>query len=94
MSAQRYDLIVGRESNDKTYWTKIGSAWPAKNGGGFSLTFDALPLPGKDGQARVLMREPQVRDGEPPRQAARGGGNAPMAGADIDDSIPFSAEWR
>ena len=88
----RYDLIVGRENGERNYWTRIGSAWPAKNGGGFSLTFDALPLPGKDGQVRVLMREPQARDGEPLRQVARGGGNAPMAG--IEDDVPFACEWR
>ena len=90
--ATRYDLIVGRENGERTYWTRIGSAWPAKNGGGFSLTFDALPLPGKDGQVRVLMREPQERDAT--RQApARGGGNAPLAGA-VDDEVPFAPEWR
>lgn len=85
--ATRYDLIVGRENGERTYWTKIGAAFPAKNGGGFSLTFDALPIPGKDGQCRVLMREPQARDGEHPRQATpTPRSNAP---ADIDDSIPF-----
>ena len=35
----------------------------------------------------------KAKDGEPLRQAARGGGNAPLAGA-IDDDVPFNAEWR
>ena len=88
--ATRYDLIVGREygTEGKVAWTKIGAAFPAKSGG-FSLTFDALPLPGKDGACRVLMREPQARDGEPPRQAARGGSVTRPIDADIDDSVPF-----
>lgn len=83
---QRYDLIVGRENGEKTYWTRIGSAWPAKNGGGFSLTFDALPLPGKDGACRVLMREPQERtqDRAPPPPVTSG-----RATLDDDDAIPF-----
>ena len=59
----RYDLIVARLGReDKVYWTKIGSAFPAKTGGGFSLIFDALPLPDKEGICRVLMREPQERN--------------------------------
>lgn len=87
---QRYDLIVGREygTEGKTAWTRIGSAWPAKNGGGFSLTFDALPLPGKDGACRVLMREPQARNDVSSRASRPG--HAPLTSADIGgDDIPF-----
>ena len=32
-------------------WTEVGAAWPNKDGHGFSLIFDALPLSG-----RVVMR--------------------------------------
>ena len=85
----RYDLIVGRENGEKTYWTKIGSAWPAKNGPGFSLTFDALPLPGKDGVCRVLMREPQERDAAP-RQTGTAPRQQPRTIAeDVGEDIPF-----
>ena len=91
----RYDLIVPRPGRDgKTYFTKIGVAFPNKDGKGFSLSFEALPLTDEEGTCRVLMSEPMERDGEPLRQAARGGGNAPPAGAGpIDDDIPFNVPW-
>lgn len=33
-------------------WTEIGAAWPNKDGAGFSLTCDAVPLRG-----RIVMRK-------------------------------------
>lgn len=70
---QRYDLIVAREGKEgKVYWTKVGSGFPARNGEGFSLLFDALPLPGKDGSVWVQMRIPQERTDSPrPQRAAQ-----------------------
>lgn len=36
-----------RESGKgKTYWTRIGAAWPIKDGG-FSIQLDCLPLDGR-----------------------------------------------
>jgi hypothetical protein len=32
-------------------WTEIGAAWPNKDGHGFSITCDAMPLSG-----RIVMR--------------------------------------
>jgi hypothetical protein len=82
--ANRYDIVSPREgSNGKTYYTKIGTMWPAKNGG-FSLTFDALPIPGlnRDGklEVRVLAFEP--RDDARPAQRA-------PAHDDLNDDVPF-----
>lgn len=34
------------------FWTPIGAAWPNKDGKGFSLSCDAMPLTG-----RIVMRE-------------------------------------
>lgn len=36
---------------EKTNWTPIGAAWPNKDGKGFSITCDAVPL-----QGRIVMR--------------------------------------
>jgi hypothetical protein len=36
-----------RESKDKGYWTRIGAAWAHKDGNGFSLQLDCVPLDGK-----------------------------------------------
>lgn len=83
--AKRYDLVTPRESGGKTYYTKIGSMWPMDKGG-FSMTFEALPVPGlnRDGkpEVRVLAFEP--RDNAEPR----GGGRPPRFDDDFADA-PF-----
>jgi hypothetical protein len=83
----RYDLISPREDrNGKTRWQKIGAAFP-RDKGGFSLVFDALPLPDKEGQVRLLMTEPLPRDGDSqPRNDRR---DEPPARDRMDDEIPF-----
>ena len=86
----RYDLISPRESKSgKTHWLKVGAAFPRDNGG-FSLVFDALPLPDKEGQVRLLMVEPKPRDDN--RQGGAGGYSAPPTGGvpDMDDEVPFA----
>lgn len=84
----RYDLISPRPRKDgKTHWQKIGAAFE-RDKGGFSLVFDALPLPDAEGRVSVLMTEPKERSED--RQPTRGGG--PMG--DIDDEIPYKCEWR
>ena len=91
----RLDIMVARDwqdrdGNTKTNWTKIGVAFPAKQGSGYRLTFEALPLPAlnRDGKLEcvVLLREPL-----PPRDAGNGGGRAPdnFARQDLDDDVPF-----
>ena len=64
----RYDLISPRPRKDgKTFWVKVGAAFP-KDGGGFSLVFDALPLPDAEGNVRVLMAEPRDNAGQAPQR--------------------------
>ena len=41
---------------DKSYWTDIGVVWAHKDGKGFNLTLDFLPLNG----AELVIREPQA----------------------------------
>ena len=84
---KRFDLISPRPNkNGKTYWLKIGAAFPIDKGG-FSLVFDALPLPDAEGRVSLLMKEPMEKDGgnrdSPPSGAPAGGGGMP------DDEIPF-----
>jgi len=85
--AKRYDLVTPRESNGKTFYTKVGVMWPMDRGG-FSLTFEALPIPStnRDGklEVRVLAFEPRD-DAQPARS-----GRAPSRD-DLDDdmSVPF-----
>jgi hypothetical protein len=88
----RFNLISPRPGkDDKTFWHKIGSAF-SRDKGGFSLVFDSLPLPDKDGRVTVLMTEPLPEDGAPRRDQAR---QAPAGrGPDLEDEIPFGMEWR
>ena len=77
--AERYDALTVRESNGKSYFTKIGAAFPNKAGNGFTVMLDAVPA-SVDGQYRILLREPMPRDGQAPRQSAP---------VDLDDETPF-----
>lgn len=58
---ERMDVLVVREDEKKgkTYWTKIGAAFPSKDGweAGFTLALDALPLTG-----RLVCRPPKPRE--------------------------------
>jgi len=81
----RYNLSTPRESKDgKTYWTKIGSAWPTKDGQGFSIVLDALPLNGK-----LLMSLPKDKSeyDQTPHNEAKANGYQPQLIP--DDDIPF-----
>ena len=81
MTISRYDLIVPRVGREgKTFFTKIGVAFPNKDGKGFTLSFEALPLTDKEGNCRVLMREPMERNAPQERAPAR---------SEPDDDIPF-----
>jgi len=42
---------------EKPFWTPIGAAWPNKDGLGFSISCDAVPLAG-----RIVMRAITPRD--------------------------------
>ena len=85
----RYDLISPREGRDgKVRWLKIGAAFP-RDKGGFSLVFDALPLPDKEGNVRLLMTEPLPRDGDQPQPSQPSRRPDPGARNDLDDEIPF-----
>lgn len=42
---------------EKAFWTAIGAAWPNKDGLGFSISCDAIPLAG-----RIVMRAIRPRE--------------------------------
>lgn len=60
-----HDVIVattsGEGENTKTHYDRIGAAWPTKNGKGFRLKLNALPL---DGTVLVLERNEKSSEGE------------------------------
>jgi hypothetical protein len=36
-----------RDGKDKSYFTRIGAAWPHKDGNGFNIQVDRVPLDGR-----------------------------------------------
>lgn len=86
---ERLDALSVRESNGKSYFTKIGVAFPNKDGKGFSVKLDAIPAP-SEGQFQILLREPlpRERSGNADRAdaAARGG---PQPAYEDGSDIPF-----
>jgi hypothetical protein len=48
------DIGTGDTGEKRGVWTKIGAAWPNKDGKGFSVQLDVLPIDG-----RLMLREPQ-----------------------------------
>ena len=79
-----YDIISPRKGKDgKTRWLKVGAGFP-RDKGGFSLIFDALPLPDAEGKVSLLMTEPKPRDVDHNAMPAAPGGHNDMA-----DDIPF-----
>jgi hypothetical protein len=76
--SDRYDAVVirsyvNRDGEEKTTFTKIGTAFPYRNSDGFMIRFDALPTGqlNDNGQLEVVvhLREPY----DPDRQQDGGG---------------------
>ena len=57
--------VTEREDNggaeNRDFWTKIGAAWPHKDGKGFTVSLEATPV-----NARLLLREPEERGEKKP----------------------------
>ncbi len=90
----RYDAVISRKDKDgKSRYTKIGAAFPAKQGGGFNIVLDALPMPNAEGQAWISLFVPKPRedaehhDQRPPAEQSR---RDPISsGLDDGGDIPF-----
>ncbi len=79
---KRYDAVISRKDKDgKVRYTKIGSAFPAKDGkDGFNIVLDALPMPNAEGQAWISLYVPRPKDGQ---------GSAPTGDDMNGDRVPF-----
>lgn len=80
---ERYDALTVREHNGRSYWTKIGAAFPNRNGGGWTVMLDAMPA-SNEGQYKIMLREPLPKDGDrqQPQQQSD-------FGNDLDDGVPY-----
>jgi len=52
---------VRKTGDDKSFWTKIGVAWPNQDGKGFNIKLNLLPLDGGE----IVMREPREEEETP-----------------------------
>lgn len=85
--SERMDLLVARQytrnGETKTAFTRVGTAW--QNTKGYSLVFEALPLPTINDkgvlETRVLMMPPRDNGG-----TAKPASDAPASG---DDDVPW-----
>lgn len=93
--AERLDAVTARQYIDrngetKTSWTRVGTAWATKNG--WSITFDALPVPSINDkgalETRVLLMPPREDS-----RASKPSGSAPSFD-EGNDRVPFAPEWR
>ena len=97
---ERLDALAVREDkNGKAWFTKIGAAFPNKDGKGYTLMLDAVPA-STDGQYKIMLREPMPKDdrgqSQNRRQASGGRDRNDSWGSvggggydDLDDDIPF-----
>jgi hypothetical protein len=42
---------------DDSFWTKVGAAWPHRDGRGLSLILSVIPMNGQ-----IVLREPRLHD--------------------------------
>lgn len=83
--ANRLDALTVRESDGKSYWTRIGVAFPNRDGAGFMVKLDAMPA-SSEGQYVIHLREPRENNGGNRSQGGQqrqprrddGGGDVPF----------------
>ena len=56
--AYRAYTVIKREGQDD-YWLAIGAAFAHQNGEGFNVVLQALPIPDRDGQCKIVLRPPK-----------------------------------
>lgn len=84
---ERLDALAVRENDGKSYFTKIGVAFPNRDGKGYSVLLDAIPAP-SEGQFKIMLRVPLPKDGaDRDRQHRDRLGNGPRVD-DLDDELP------
>lgn len=90
----RYDLCTGKTNDQgKTFWTKVGNMFPAREGDGFTIKLEAYPLPNEKGEVWVKAFVPREKDDTPRQQprapAKRAAPDSRRTAEQIDDDIPF-----
>jgi hypothetical protein len=87
---QRFDICSGRPKKDGgTYWIRVGSMMKDREGDGYSIKLDALPIPNERGEVWIKAFVP--REQQPESKPSRGG-SANRAASGLDDTIPFGPD--
>ena len=59
----RLNVLSPRPRKDgKTYWLNIGTAFRSKDGSGWDVLFDAIPLSDEKGKCTVMLRPHKDRE--------------------------------
>jgi hypothetical protein len=66
-----YAYHVRETEGDKSFWTRVGSAWAHRDGKGFTIQLDAVPIDG-----RVTLRRPEEKN--PAQSGGRSAHPAPV----------------
>lgn len=81
----RFDICSGRPKKDGgTYWIRVGSMMKDREGDGYSIKLDAIPLPNEKGEVWIKAFVP--REQQDQRKPARQAGAGERG---LDDRIPF-----
>ena len=81
----RFDICSGRPKKDGgTYWIRVGSMMKVREGDGYSIKLDAIPLPNEKGEVWIKAFVP--REQQDQRKPARQAGAGERG---LDDRIPF-----
>ncbi|QFT93379.1 hypothetical protein FIU86_11055 [Roseovarius sp. THAF9] len=56
------------DNGEKSFWNKVGAAWPHKDGKGYTLQLETVPVNG-----RIVIREPLEKPREAEASAAKKG---------------------
>ena len=65
--AYRAYSVIKRDGQDD-FWLAIGAAFPHQSGDGFNVVLQALPIPGADGQCKIVLRPPRSDDDQRPQE--------------------------
>jgi hypothetical protein len=84
---ERLDALSVRESNGKSFFTKVGAAFPNRDGKGFTVLLHAMPA-SIDGQYKIMLRAPLPKDGDRP-QRQQASQNSAWPADDLDDTVPY-----
>ena len=66
--AYRAYTVLKRGEGVEDFWQCIGAAFRHTSGDGLNKVLQALPIPGPDGQCKIVLRPPKPGDEQPKPQ--------------------------